>query len=137
MTDPEVAHPPLELLFTVDEETGLGGALRHGVNLGCARLCGLEFPWGTLVINVLGSGLMGLVAGWFAFKAGEAWSQSARLFLTTGVLGGFTTFSAFSLDTLKLFEAGQPLQAALYVLGSVALSLIAVALGVALARGIA
>jgi fluoride exporter len=116
---------------------GLGGALRHGVNLGCARLCGLEFPWGTLVINVLGSGLMGLVAGWFAFKAGEAWSQSARLFLTTGVLGGFTTFSAFSLDAILMWERGELGSALLYIIGSVVLSLVALVLGLALVRSLA
>lgn len=116
---------------------GLGGALRHGVNLGCARLCGLEFPWGTLVINVLGSGLMGLIAGWFAFKAGEAWSQSARLFLTTGVLGGFTTFSAFSLDAILLWERGELGSAFLYITGSVVLSLVALVLGLALVRSLA
>ena len=117
--------------------SGLGGALRHGVNLGCARLCGLEFPWGTLVINVLGSGLMGLVAGWFAFKAGEAWSQSARLFLTTGVLGGFTTFSAFSLDAILMWERGELGSALLYIIGSVVLSLVALVLGLALVRSLA
>jgi len=116
---------------------GLGGALRHGVNLGCARLCGLEFPWGTLVINVLGSGLMGLIAGWFAFKAGEAWSQSARLFLTTGVLGGFTTFSAFSLDAILMWERGELGSALLYIIGSVVLSLVALVLGLALVRSLA
>jgi CrcB protein len=116
---------------------GLGGALRHGVNLGCARLCGVDFPWGTLVINVLGSGLMGLIAGWFAFKAGEGWSQSARLFLTTGVLGGFTTFSAFSLDAILIWERGEVGAALLYILGSVLLSLAALVLGLALVRSLA
>jgi len=116
---------------------GLGGALRHGVNLGCARWCGPDFPWGTLIINVLGSGAMGLLAGWFAFKAGEAWSQSARLFLTTGVLGGFTTFSAFSLDAILLWERGELGSAFLYITGSVVLSLVALVLGLALVRSLA
>ena len=98
---------------------GIGGSLRHGVNLTCARYCGLEFPWGTLVVNIAGSMLMGLAAGYFAFKAGESWSQHARLFLTTGVLGGFTTFSAFSLDAVLLWERGAVAMAALYTLGSV------------------
>lgn len=116
---------------------GLGGALRHGVNLGCARFCGVDFPWGTLVINVLGSGVMGLIAGWFAFKAGEGWSQSARLFLTTGVLGGFTTFSAFSLDAILIWERGELGSALLYIGGSVVLSLAALVLGLALVRSLA
>ncbi len=116
---------------------GLGGALRHGVNLGCARWCGPDFPWGTLIINVLGSGAMGLLAGWFAFKAGEGWSQSSRLFLTTGVLGGFTTFSAFSLDAILMWERGELGSAFLYIIGSVVLSLVALVLGLALVRSLA
>jgi CrcB protein len=116
---------------------GLGGALRHGVNLGCARWCGPDFPWGTLIINVLGSGAMGLLAGWFAFKAGDGWSQSARLFLTTGVLGGFTTFSAFSLDAIRMWERGEVGSSLLYIIGSVVLSLVALLLGLALVRSLA
>ncbi len=113
---------------------GLGGALRHRVNLTCARWCGLEFPWGTLAINILGSTLMGLAAGWFAFKAGESWSQHARLFATTGILGGFTTFSAFSLDAVLLWERGDMGAAAGYVAGSVALSIAGLFLGLWLVR---
>jgi CrcB protein len=116
---------------------GLGGALRHGVNLGCARLCGLDFPWGTLVINVLGSTAMGLLVGWLAFKAGEGWSQHARLFLTTGVLGGFTTFSAFSLDAILLWERGEIGSSLLYVGGSVALSLAGLVIGLSAVRSLA
>ncbi|TDQ80826.1 camphor resistance protein CrcB [Dongia mobilis] len=111
---------------------GIGGALRHGVNLGSLRLFGQGFPLGTLVVNVLGSLLMGLIAGYFAFK-GEA-PQSLRLFLTTGILGGFTTFSAFSLDAALLYERGAIGQAVLYVLGSVFLSLLGIALGLAAIR---
>ena len=81
---------------------GIGGALRHGVNAGSARLWGYGFPFGTLIVNVAGSFLMGLLAGYFAFRPGIG--QHARLFLTTGILGGFTTFSAFSLDTVLLVE---------------------------------
>ena len=113
---------------------GLGGAIRHGVNLTCARWCGIEFPWGTLTINVVGSTLMGLAAGWFAFKAGESWSQHARLFLTTGVLGGFTTFSTFSLETALLWERGAMGEAAVYVAGSVGLSIVGLFLGLWLVR---
>lgn len=116
---------------------GLGGALRHGVNLAAARLFGLEFPVGTLVVNAAGSAAMGLLAGWLALKAGEAWSQDVRLFLATGVLGGFTTFSAFSLDAALLWERGAPGLAAAYVAASVALSLGALAGGLALVRALA
>ena len=116
---------------------GIGGALRHGVNIASARAFGLAFPWGTLIVNVFGSFAMGALAGWLAVKAGEAWSQPVRLFLATGILGGFTTFSAFSLDALLLWERGAPAQAAGYVAGSVVLSIGALVLGLAAARGLA
>jgi CrcB protein len=115
---------------------GMGGALRHGVNLTCARYCGVEFPWGTMIINILGSAIMGVAAGYFAFKASGEWSQSARLFVTTGILGGFTTFSAYSLDAMLLWERGQMGAAFLYVTGSVVLALIGLALGLALVRSL-
>lgn len=115
---------------------GLGGAMRHGVNTGCARWCGIEFPWGTLAVNVAGSLAMGLIAGWLAFRATESWTQHTRLFLTTGVLGGFTTFSAYSLDAVLLWERGQFAAAALYVGGSVILSIAALAAGLALMKAL-
>jgi CrcB protein len=113
---------------------GIGGALRHAVNLSCARLCGTAFPWGTLTVNVVGSFLMGLIAGWLAFKAGEGWSQPLRLFLTTGILGGFTTFSAFSLDAVLIWERGQMGFAAAYIGASVILSVAGLLAGLALIR---
>ena len=82
---------------------GIGAALRHGVNLLSARWLGTAFPYATLFENVTGSLVMGLIAGYFAFK-GDA-SQHLRLFLTTGILGGYTTFSAFSLDVALLDRA--------------------------------
>ncbi len=100
---------------------GLGAALRHGVNLLAARVWGIQFPFGTLSVNVVGCLLMGVFAAYFAFK-GDA-PQHWRLFLTTGILGGFTTFSAFSLDAALLFERGDLHLAALYVIGSVLLSM--------------
>lgn len=116
---------------------GIGGSLRHAVNLGCARLCGTAFPWGTLTVNVVGSFLMGALAAWLAFKAGEGWSQPLRLFLTTGILGGFTTFSAFSLDAMLIWERGELGLAALYVGSSVLLSLAGLVAGLALVRALA
>lgn len=115
---------------------GIGGVLRHGVNLVSLKWLGASFPYGTMAINILGSGAMGLVAGWLAFKAGEGWTQNARLFLATGVLGGFTTFSAFSLDAMLLWERGEVLSAAFYVLGSVVLSLAALVAGLSIVRGL-
>jgi CrcB protein len=111
---------------------GIGGALRHGVNLFAAWMLGTGFPFGTLAVNVFGSLTMGLLAGYFAFKGdlGQLW----RLFLTTGVLGGFTTFSAFSLDAALLWERGDLWLAALYVFGSVAVSIGALVFGVWIVR---
>ena len=114
---------------------GLGAALRHGVNIGSARLFGTSFPVGTLTVNVVGCLVMGLLAGYFAFK-GDV-SQHWRLFLTTGILGGFTTFSAFSLDVAVLYERGEPALAAGYIAASVILSLAAVFAGLALMRSLA
>jgi CrcB protein len=111
---------------------GLGAALRHGVNLVSARTLGTEFPYGTLIINVTGSLVMGLIAGYLAFK-GDA-SQHWRLFLMTGILGGYTTFSAFSLDAALLYERGATGLAALYVLASVILSIGGLFAGLAMVR---
>jgi CrcB protein len=111
---------------------GLGAALRHGVNLTSARLLGTAFPYATLFENVTGSLLMGVLAGYFAFRSGAA--QEWRLFLTTGVLGGYTTFSAFSLDAALLYERGELGLAALYVIASVALSIGGLFAGLALVR---
>ena len=111
---------------------GLGATMRHVINLVCARTLGTGFPWSTFIINITGSLVMGLIAGYLAFK-GEA-SQPWRLFLMTGILGGYTTFSAFSLDTAILYERGELGLAALYVLGSVALSIAGLFAGLALVR---
>ena len=114
---------------------GLGAALRHGINLISARTLGTAFPYHTLIINVTGSLVMGLIAGYLAFK-GDA-SQHWRLFLMTGILGGYTTFSAFSLDAALLYERGQLGLAALYVLASVILSIGGLFAGLALVRNFA
>jgi CrcB protein len=112
---------------------GIGGALRHGVNVGASRLLGYGFPFGTLIVNVVGSFLMGLFAGYFAFRPGI--DQHIRLFLTTGILGGFTTFSAFSLDAALLVERHAYGLAAGYVVGSVAASVSALFFGLVVFRG--
>jgi CrcB protein len=111
---------------------GLGATLRHLINVTCARCIGIGFPYGTFIINITGSTAMGLIAGYLAFK-GEA-SQPWRLFLMTGILGGYTTFSAFSLDTALLYERGEIGLAAFYVLGSVVLSIAGLFAGLALVR---
>jgi len=110
---------------------GLGSLARHGINRLGLTLLGPGFPWWTMAVNVAGSFLIGLLAGLFgAMETG----QNARLFLVTGFLGGFTTFSAFSLDALTLWERGAQFQAGLYVLGSLILSLLAAAIGLMLSR---
>jgi CrcB protein len=101
---------------------GIGAALRHGVNIGSARMFGTAFPWHTLIVNVVGSLIMGLLTAWFAFRTDWWTTQHARLFLTTGILGGFTTFSTFSLDTALLWERGATFGAAAYVILSLILS---------------
>ena len=110
---------------------GLGSLARHGINRAGLALIGPGFPWWTMAVNVAGSFLIGLLAGLFG---GWETGQSARLFLITGFLGGFTTFSAFSLDALALWERGAQFQAGFYVLGSVVLSLLAAAIGLMLSR---
>ena len=112
---------------------GIGGALRHGVNVGAGRLFGLGFPTGTLMVNIIGSFVMGLLAGYFLARPGI--SQQVRLFLTTGILGGFTTFSAFSLDSALLIERHAYGLTAGYVAGSVIASISALFIGLAMARG--
>jgi CrcB protein len=116
----------------------LGGALgsvaRYGVNVMTMRAFGPGFPWGTLTVNVVGGLVMGLVAAAFALKAQAP--MELKLFLMTGVLGGFTTFSAFSLDTIALWERGETGLAAAYVAGSVGLSLGALVTGLALGRAL-
>ena len=111
---------------------GVGGALRHAVNIGSAKLFGYGFPFGTFIVNVTGSFVMGLFAGFFAYRAGVP--QHVRLFLTTGILGGYTTFSTFSLDAALLIERHSLGLAAGYVIGSVAAGLAALFFGLAVFR---
>ena len=111
---------------------GIGAALRHGFNLGFARLLGTAFPYATLFENVSGSIVMGCLVAYFAFKSGipHHW----QLFVTTGILGGYTTFSAFSLDVALHYERGELGLTALYILLSVGLSIGGLFAGLALVR---
>jgi CrcB protein len=111
---------------------GIGGALRHGVNVGATKLFGFGFPFGTFIVNVVGSFAMGLLAGFFAYRAGIP--QHVRLFLTTGILGGFTTFSSFSLDAALLVERHSLGLAAGYMVGTVAAGVAALFFGLAVFR---
>jgi len=111
---------------------GFGAALRHGINMIAARLIGTNFPYGTMFINVTGSLVMGLIAEYFALKSGL--NRSWLLFLTTGILGGYTTFSTYSLEAALLFERGQLANAAIYILGSVVLGVGSLFAGLAIVR---
>jgi fluoride exporter len=115
---------------------GIGAALRHGVNVMSMRLFGTGFPYATMFENITGSLVMGLLVGYFAFRGGAAGLHHLPLFLTTGILGGYTTFSAFSLDAVLLYERGMVGLATAYVLGSVLLSIAGLVAGLALARNV-
>lgn len=106
----------------------IGSAARYGVTLAAARMTAL--PLGTLAVNVAGSFLMGFFAAALALRG----NQHLAPLLLTGILGGFTTFSAFSLDTLTLWERGEAGLALAYVFGSVLLSLLAIIAGLAIGR---
>ncbi len=116
----------------------LGGAFgasgRFFVTSTMGRMIGHGFPWGTVIVNVVGSFIMGALISFMAIK----WSTSVemRAFLTTGILGGFTTFSAFSLDFVTLIERKENLAAIGYAAGSVGLSILAVFAGLVLMRSI-
>ena len=114
---------------------GLGAALRHFVNGLSLRLVGTALPWGTFFINVTGSILMGVVVGVFASKL--PLPPLLRLFVATGILGGYTTFSTFSLETAMLVERGQAVMALGYVAGSVLLGVGGLFAGMALVRALA
>lgn len=123
-------------MITTLLQVALGGAIgasaRYLTSVGAMRLMGPGFPWGTLAVNVVGSFLMGVLIVVLAHKDG-----GTRLapFLMTGILGGFTTFSAFSLDALTIYERGQVGLAGVYVAASVLLSLAAIVLALFLTRG--
>lgn len=116
---------------------GLGGAigasLRHVVGLAAVRLMPGGWPWGTFAVNIVGSLLMGFLVGWLALRANGT-GQNMRLFLATGVLGGFTTFSAFSLEIVHMIRSDAVAKAASYAGLSVLLGVAALFLGLWIAR---
>ena len=113
----------LQLILAVAAGGALGSVARYLVGVGSTKLFGLAFPWGTLIINIAGSFLIGAFVEMFALK----WDlpQEARVFLTVGICGGFTTFSTFSLDAYVLMERGDWGPAAAYMVASVVLSIAA------------
>ena len=110
----------------------IGSAARYSVNVWAGRMFGTEFPWHTLIVNILGCFIMGALTEMMALRLNVG--QETRAFLTTGILGGFTTFSAFSLDFAYLVERKQLAAAGGYALASVAISLLAVFAGMNLMR---
>lgn len=122
-------------LLLVAAGGAIGAAMRHLVNLAALRMMGPSFPWGTLTVNVAGSLAMGIFIELLARRFGA--SNELRLFVATGVLGGFTTFSAFSLDVAVLYERGAASVAFGYAAASVIVSIAALFAGLWLARTLA
>ena len=125
----------MPLILWVAVGGAIGSAARHLVNVLSGRILGFDFPWGTLAVNVVGCFAMGLFIGFAATKLSV--SSETKAFVATGILGGFTTFSAFSLDFATLAERRELILAALYGIGSVGLSLAAVFGGMWLVRQLA
>ena len=112
---------------------GIGSALRYGVGRASIAMVGPNYPAGTLIVNIVGCFLMGALAGWLSYRD-LGIDQTMKLFLTTGLLGGFTTFSAFALDAVALWERGDTVTAGVYVLASVAGSIAGLLAGLSLMR---
>lgn len=123
-----------QLILAVAIGGAIGSVTRYLVGIGSGKLFGVGFPWGTLIINVTGSFLIGAFVGLFATK----WDlpQAARVFLTVGICGGYTTFSTFSLDAWYLIERGQTVASAAYMIGSVVLSVAALVAALHLIRAL-
>ena len=122
----------MRLLLLASAGGAIGAGLRYLVNVGAHRLLGAGFPWGTVIVNVAGSFLMGLLIEALTLKYDG--SMELRVFLTTGLLGGLTTFSAFSLDFAVLMQRGDHVPAALYLVGSVSVSILALFAGLSAGR---
>ncbi|MGO4351059.1 fluoride efflux transporter CrcB [Rhizobium sp. RAF36] len=120
--------------FLVAAGGALGSLLRYFVGQWSLRLWGPNFPWGTLIVNVAGCFVIGVFAEMIARRFNA--SVELRLLLVTGFLGGFTTFSAFSLDAISLFERGEAVLGGVYIAASVGLSMAAVVAGLALMRAL-
>ena len=115
----------LQFLCLVFVGGGIGSTARYGVTLASLSLFGPHFPWGTFAVNLVGSAVMGAFAGFLLTREPGTGSDALRLFFMTGILGGFTTFSAFSLDVVVLWQRGAVWAAAGYAIGSVAASILA------------
>ncbi len=125
----------MPIIFQVALGGALGATLRYASNGMALRLLGSGFPYGTMLVNILGSFLMGFAAFYMLERMDGSFARFAP-FILTGVLGGFTTFAAFSLDAVFLIERSRYLAAAIYMGGSVALAMLALIAGMALARSL-
>lgn len=125
----------MNMVLSIAAGGALGSVLRHFVGKGALAVFGGTFPYGTLFVNVVGSFAMGVLVGLFAHNFNP--SQETRAFLTVGLLGGFTTFSSFSLDAITLYERGETLSAMLYIALSLILSLAGIFAGLMLTRSFA
>ena len=126
---------PFNVILVIALGGALGSLARHFLSSGIYQLTGTAFPWGIFAVNVLGGFIMGVIVELGALKL--SYSPEMRAFLTTGMLGGFTTFSAFSLDAALLIERGDWWSAALYIAGSTVLSIAALFAGLGLVRSLA
>ncbi len=124
----------MRLLIMATVGGAIGSGARHLVNIAMTRALGPAFPWATLTVNVVGSFLMGFLVDMIMRRFGG--SPEMRTFLATGILGGFTTFSAFSLDISTLLSRDEIITAMVYILASVAISLLALYAGLALSRAL-
>ena len=124
----------MKLLLLAVSGGALGSGARHLVNISMARAFGPNFPWGTLTVNVVGSFLMGFLVDMVLRRFGG--SPEMRTFLASGILGGFTTFSAFSLDIANLLDRGDTATALAYVGGSIVFSLAVLYAGIALSKAL-
>ncbi len=134
MAGPQEDALNLQLIMAVALGGAIGSVARYLTGIGAGKLFGTAFPWGTLIINIVGSFLIGVFVEAFALK----WDlpQAARVFLTVGICGGFTTFSTFSLDSWLLIDRGELGPAAAYMIGSVVLSVAALVAGLQLVRSL-
>ena len=123
----------MQALLLVMLGGALGAGARHLAGVATLRWVGSGLPWATLFVNLLGSLLIGMLAGWLVHKGG---SEQARLFLAVGVLGGFTTFSAFSLELGLMLQRGELAVAAAYALASVLGGVLLLFAGLWLMRGV-
>ncbi len=123
----------MDKVFLVAAGGAVGAVARYGLGVQTLRLWGGAWPYGTFIANLIGGLLMGLLAGWLALQGG-ADQERLRLLLGVGVLGGFTTFSAFSLETALMIERREFAPAFGYAAGSVVLAIAALFLGLIMAR---